>query len=1028
MCRAQRLTLRHHPVVRFSSTLDDNSGGRPKQTRTSDLGNGDWVAFNKSRLTTGLAQCSSVYRHPWPGRKANLGQIHPLALEKRQKATVRPETTPRSPQEATTPSLGASVAKRFRNRKKLSAELAKYIRSVAARSSSDSHESAVDNPTSTNTSASVSAPSAPSAHELSNKNKKYKKHSPSENGLFSKPFNVSQELASLKQLAYQQRKIVDPRSLTHLAFRGFGVQDLVAWHWVLMAKTAEDAVLRFGALANPPKPYAGDFGPVPTFVLLRLFERADISLRALKLLIDQVGQVLGSSDQPQVDSDPKNILRSTSTTDSFRSIGLDTLVVLVVRLLRHARRVWPASCVRISHLWVAHAKPGRVVKIAQQDGAMRLSFCYNQILSQLSMPPNRSPYQSLQHRERAQFMLIRQMNTFNPPLTIDRNGYRGVVQVQLAHRKTLSERRWASLKAKSWPPWKEDKLGVDASVGIEQGISRASDALRQMAVAGYGRSDWDKVAGILAGWDTDHSPTIQKRSALVPHFRPSSSPEEHKEDRKVPVADELWVARIQATRTLQEAWTCFLTCKDQMTSVSAPIYHAMFEKVVYGDERHQDHRRGDVNFPVQTEDEPPLAGDGKEVEESSTSHNQAVLTREPIPTFDGMSKMITSDHIRPSGRFLAFLLYHARTYDEGNQFLLASGLTNPVKEVLVPWEVAPVSDVTRLLETVPLWLFAAYVDFLCRFPDDETRLVSQPDSDHSGRGQIAADIPRSLPVLRHAMNLVLTRAPFHRPPWNSLLKMLARRETVVVQKETPLNIYAQAIPKFRRACRLLRHMDSVRLDMDFTGFRLLLLITANASVSAKHTLSTSDDSEERIMAHALLDDGLSLVKARFSQLVQPIDGIGADQVPADGPLITSAEPGQQPSSISTLSQIPHPAHLHAYIRFLGLYPDYDGLADLVRWMSTFSKQIMEEAQETANGVAMMRTCLVAARSYLGQRPPVGMYDDADIEKEAREHHFRRSNDVRHIIGTNEHWGEWLIDEEVEQYNKTSERPPTWHLR
>ncbi len=258
--------------------------------------------------------------------------------------------------------------------------------------------------------------------------------------------------------------------------------------------------------------------------------------------------------------------------------------------------------------------------------------------------------------------------------------------------------------------------------------------------------------------------------------------------------------------------------------------------------------------------------------------------------------------------------------------------------------------------------------------------------------------------------------------------MLARKETSVVQKETPLNIYAQAIPKFRRVCQLLRHMDSMGLVMDFTGFRKLLLITANASVSAKNTLSTSDDSEARIMADALLDDCLSLVKARFSQLVQPIDGTTAGQVPADDSLTTLAEPGQQPSSISTLSQIPHPAHLHAYIRFLGLYPNFDGIVDLVRWMSTFSGQIMEEAQETANGVSLMRTCLVAARSYLGQPLPKDKDVDPNIEKEERAHHSKRSNDVRQIISTNEHWGDWDIDEEVEQYDNLREKPLTWHVR
>ncbi|KAL8926535.1 MAG: hypothetical protein Q9208_002862 [Pyrenodesmia sp. 3 TL-2023] len=1034
MCRAQRLILIYRPNLRFSSTLDDNADGSPEHHHSS-INHLEWkgsvkrgyarrgepehpnpVVKHRNRLTSGLAQCHSVYRHGWYMGKKNLGRSHPLALKIRQEAFLRPETTPCRPRGTRSPT--APKAKRFRV--KLSSELADYMQSVAAWSISDSHDHAVGNLTPTGAGASISAPSAQSSTHAQTALSTHELNTSSGSGPFAKSSKTLQELELLKQRANHHSKIMTPESLRRLAFRRIGVQDLAAWNWILTAKTAEDAALRFEALLKPPEPYAGDFSPVPTFVFLRVLYRTDISLRALKLLIDQAWQILGFIDQPQEGTDPETMLQSTSTRKPLESMGLDALVILVDRLLRHARQVWPASCVRITQLWIAHAKPGRVVRmeaqgeVAEKD-TMRLSFCYNRILSLLSLPPNPSPYQSLHYRQRAQFMVIRQMNTLNPPLTINREGYRGVVQVQLAHRKTHEERIWARLKGKSWPPWKEDKLGVDAFVGIEQGISRASNSRRQMVEAGYGLSDWDKAAGILAGWDTDHSPTVQKRSALVPDSLSPPSSDEQKETSGVPDADGLWVARIQATRTLQEAWIAFLACKNQGTPLSPEIYHAILEKIVYDEKRHQPRTRGDVHCSVQTEDKLSLAGDGKEVEESSSSHNQVILTREQIPTFDEMLSQVISDHVRPSGRFLAFLLSHTRTYSQGIQILHASRLHESVKKVLIPQRAKSFVDVPRLFETLPHWLFASYVDFFCRFAYKPKGALPQLHEGYSALDSVARDGRGPLLLLKYATKLVAICKPFYRPPWNSLLGLLARRETVVALKISP---YAQAIPKFHDASRLLRRMDSIGLDMDFTGFGSLLVITANAFELAKATLSTSNDDEHKAMAQALLDEGLSLVKAHFSQLVQPVESIQANQDPSDDASSddprTLADPSQGSSSTSTVSQIPHPAHLHAYIRFLGQYPDYDGLADLVSWMSAFSDQIMEEAKETANGVARMRTCIVAARAFLEQP----LTEDDAAKRERVEHHI---DNIRLTVESNEFWDGWPSDEEVEQYFSIGEQ-------
>ncbi|KAL8707893.1 MAG: hypothetical protein Q9225_007689, partial [Loekoesia sp. 1 TL-2023] len=833
------------------------------------------------------------------------------------------------------------------------------------------------------------------------------------------------ELESLKQTAAHQAGMITDQTLAYLRYKGYGVQDLAAWHWILTGKTAEDAAMRFDILMKPPTGLSDDFGPVPFFVFLRLLLRTDISWRAFSLLLRQGWQILGSSDQCQLDDDPEITLQSTRTQKSPQPIGLDTLVILVVRLLRHARQVWPAACVRIAQLWVTHARVGQVIRPMEQDlmterDAARLSFCYNRILSLLALPPNESPYKSLHHRQRAQFTVIRQMNSFNPPLEISREGYRGVVRVQLAHRKTHQERKWAMLKAISWPPWKEDKLGIDAFVGVEHGISRASDSLRQMAEAGYGSADWEKSAGILAGWDTDRSPTIQTRSTIVPRSLPHQPHREEKgrliEGTGGPQleADAVWAARIRATRTLQEAWTCFLACKDQKSFLSSLVYHAMFEKVIFEEKRNRGEIRPSSYFKAITGNQVPMPGDAQEVFESSSSHNQAISTREPLPVFDTLFNRMVNDQISPSGRFLELLLFHARTFDEGIRILEASDLKDPVKKVLLPWREPPVPDVESLLQTLPNWLFAAYIGLLCKFAYVRQRVHVSLNTDHRGPAFAPKEIHAATLLLNHAFKLVIKRRPVYRPPWNSLLKLLARPQTVVVTKGVSLNHHAQAIPKFHKARRLLEYMDSVCLDLGFAEFQQFCEVFKNAVVSAKHILAASDDHEERSTAQGLLDDGLSLVKSYFWPLALPAERVLQMQKASSEPSCPSS---QQNPPILRLINVPHPAQLHAFIRLLGQYPDYNGLVDLVEWISTFSDQIMEEARESSNGPKAMRTCLTAIRAFV-ERPLVERNGEEMSLKEGTKQYedaVERVDRVRKIIESNELWDGWPTDEEVEHY-------------
>ncbi|KAL8645893.1 MAG: hypothetical protein Q9210_006455 [Variospora velana] len=854
----------------------------------------------------------------------------------------------------------------------------------------------------------------------------------------------------LKQVARHQAENIGHEHLTSLTAMGYGLQDLAAWHWVLFANTAMEATRRLATLIKSPVSAAKEFAPIPIFVFLRILHRADINFWALHSLIGQACHVLGSLDQRQMVPSPNGMSQSPCTKKPLGSIGLDELVLLVMRLLRHARTVWPASCIVIAQLWITYAHSDRTSKRPKYDAAtrrtsLRLSFYYNRVLSLLALPPNKSPYRSLQHRQHAQFMVIRQMNAFSPPLIINREGYRAVARVQLAHRKTDRERRWAKLKAMSWPPWKEDKLGVDASIGVEHGISRAFDSLRQMADAGYRSLEWEHAARTLAGWDTDRSPTIQTRSAIIP--RSDSGPSYLV--RNVALSAEadglksdpeiLWLARIKATRTLQEAWICFSTCRDRKAGMTPQLYHAMFEKLIYDEKRNQRNLQYDEALALRAEDQNPLPGDGREVAESSSSHNQAVFTREPIPTYDQLFDQMTDDHIQPSGRFLAFLLGHARTYKEGVKALQASELSDAVKHVLMPWTEEPTTDVVSLLESLPDWLLAAHIGFLCRSGHIPNEILSMPHDARSPHSPAGKEMYNAVLALRHAFKLVVRRMPFYRPPWNFLFRSLARLDTLVVIKKTPTEYRrARAIPKYHRARRLLEHMDSMGLDIDFAGFRSFYTIYKHASISARYILATSEDYKEKVAMQALLEEGLTFIKARFSQLVRPVDSINStdstdsmsrDQMAVSDPsrpATASGAPALQLHTIPRLTNVPHSADLHAYARFLGQHPSYDDLANLAQWMSTYSDEILEEAKESSNGLAMMRTCLTAVRIFL-QQPLAEQIDHEEAvtgQSSPTEDATERLERVRHMIECNEDLGGWPTAEEVEQYLRTGE----WHGR
>ena len=823
-----------------------------------------------------------------------------------------------------------------------------------------------------------------------------------------------QELYAIKRLAVAQSEVVPTETLSFLAWNGYTLTDFAVWNWILSGTAAEEAASRLQLARRPACKANVDLGPVPIFIFQKLLLRNDMTANALAILIRQIWQLLNSINQSGSNN---NDTEGNNSDKKVGPIGLDALTTMVVRLLRQSRTVWPAAITSIAELWVTHAKN-------KETEASRLCFHYNRILRAIALPPNESPYQSVHYRQRAQLILYRRMMDPSSPITINREGYRAMALVQLAHRKTDSEREWARLKAPSWPPWKVNRTGMDAHVAAESGISRATTVLHEATDRGYGPRAWEKGAGILAGTDTDQSPTIQTRSVAVPNASlslprgsmASLAPDhlrllDRTSMRLWPDAAVVWVARVKATRTLQEAWVCFLACRDEGTTMTPQLYEAMLEKVIYDDKRRQSTPNDvDVNAHVgSTSKQLAMPGDGKEVAESSASHNQIVSTREPLPTLNSLLEQMVHHDMRPSGRLLELLLTHARSYEEGVKALELSTLEDSVRSIFLHWQgqrwdQAAVSDIRALLKTLPDWLFVAYIKFLCRFAETGT-------APHDGNACIQGR-------LENAFRLVVTRLPTYRPPWNCLLELLSRPGTTVfINKRSRLQ---QNVVKFERACRILDSMDSLNLDMDFTGFSYLCAIVSNANAAASYKDCGRDqDNDKATRARTMLESRAKIVKTRFAQLVRPSYDLhtGLDTVARLSDYHYFDSRIDECPGLPRLFRVPNPAHLHVYIRCLGKHDDYDGLMELMHWLTLFIDEVIVEAKEVANGRTMFRRCLIALRAF-------GCNESIQSVGGQTEQYEAALNSLLEEIDNREDWdtrGGWPTDEEVDEYSNKGEK-------
>ena len=253
-------------------------------------------------------------------------------------------------------------------------------------------------------------------------------------------------------------------------------------------------------------------------------------------------------------------------------------------------------------------------------------------------------------------------------------------------------------------------------------------------------------------------------------------------------------------------------------------------------------------------------------------------------------------------------------------------------------------------------------------------------------------------------------------------------------------------------------MDQARVTPNLECLHQLCLCLERATITAERLpqmdVCQTDRQSINDMAKEILSKGLSVVKEFFKECVradesqeivpQPLQKEKAitdrevqdelDEADSEPPARNNEE-GEEgikknnpngnknflpPSCLlPRLLEVPRAAHLHQFVRVLGLYQDYSGLLDLIEWMALYADELKSQAEEQRNGTRMFRRCLVATRVFLE-------LSWNDFELQDRENHVLLERDVekaseeilqsvRNVIQENPGWGGGPEDEEVKMY-------------
>lgn len=822
--------------------------------------------------------------------------------------------------------------------------------------------------------------------------------------------------------------LADPE-ISFLQLKGFTLGDVQAWVTVISTQDPHVAAI---ALADHNAKAGSQ--PVPSFVLQYLLRRPYLSARALRTLIQQAWELCDT--------------RLTSSKGP--KMSENAVFILFNRLLRCARVVWPRAMDSVTDLllqYLPKAYPGSGRQIEH------LTHMLNKAMHLLAIPTALEPFKDISNQERAVVRVLRFMAEHHPPLQLNREGYRAVIQVQLAQKKTPSEQQWAELKALSWPPWKQERTAMDSSITAEHhGLTRAGDTLRRMREAGYAPLGLEKVAELFAGWDTDRTPTVQTRALLGTQVA------------RVLSEGAIWAARITTTRTAQEAWAAYLAFEDAKLPAHRDahqhqdVYLAILQKLHAEEKRKRVQMVSSVDqYQSANRRDRILPGDVREVEPLPPSTHLYTYTRTPVPTVEDFVGQLQRRSIHLKGHSLAFVVAKAATLQLGFSYLRSGQTNHPAIHDLL------LLDPTADLASVPRPVFTAFIELLCRHSNVPLTKITGRRHLVSPRFSNAPPVlDKQVLNLQHplvfALELLKLRPTTFRPAWNLVLRALSQdasltsmrflfRDRHLVDGSSSPDGDRGALLAYRLLRRVLSMMQELHLDLDTRGFHYLCLAVENMAFSCwkviRHDVNevAPGQTENSAILRTAVSDANALMRstshaARLRGLFNVLVGDEGDAaVPASSSLPRLAEHHTPTrSALPRLLAVPSPALLHAYIRSLGWLGDHAGLLTLLHWLVEYRHELSEQRAKDRNGEAMMRKAIIALRVFL-ERSWLDVQHRADRDGETEEVQTKHAHDLRlknlrrleaaasaeavreaeRLVDSVEEWRGWPSDDEVAEY-------------
>ncbi|KAI5361478.1 hypothetical protein Slin15195_G125930 [Septoria linicola] len=805
----------------------------------------------------------------------------------------------------------------------------------------------------------------------------------------------------------------------YLEKQGHTAADVVAWAEIVREEDPHAAAQKLAA-RNKVTP---SVLATPLFVYMNLLKRPNINAHALRSLIELAHAIFGERSRllvdPGIDSEPR--------------------FLVVVRLIRHARKVWPACMLSIVRLALMHSV-SRDEGITTNHGVATNAYRLNKLMSLISIPSSGSSFTNRDHQEAALIPILQHMSEHQPPLQIDRQGYRAVIRLQLSQRKTSRERQWAELQALSWPPWKDDRTGMDALITKEDhGTSRAGQTLLRMQEAGYSLLEWEQLAGIHAGWDVDRTPTIQNRVLL--RFRRWNSAGRNGRAAKSNAESLRWAARITSTRTVQEAWACYLTWEDKRLPYSPDVYLAIAAKL------REEQRRPHVEARNASQEGarrswPLLPGDIREVSPLPPSTHLETYTRTLPPTLADFHADLQARRVDLSADVLAFLVRHAQTLRHGMDMLADAAARHPAVRSLFSRELPPG------LRKVPPAIYLAAVTLFARFGRVPRFLTRSPGSTLALLESETSEDPNSEKSLNHgsgivhAIHLLRLRPESDGLVWHVILQNLVREKNFVAfadmhfldTRSNGSDASSDSVANLHhcagafQAYRLIRYVHKLQaqqhINLDAVGFQSFCIGVEHRAIATWTVLQVVESSESTFDEHQTSTAFDKLVATARSMFNRGDAGIRTAPFRLFGRLVGARQSNPDADyNLPRLLIVPSPGVLHALIRALGWLSRYQNLLELAEWMHEYRDELLERRKQDRNGDEMMRRAIIALRVFL-ERSWLPQDRDTAVENESRSKHMkyfitpaRRDlvDSVRKIVEQVEEWEGWPSDEEVQHY-------------